>query len=141
MGCYSRQGATPERLSVRLLSASNALQGRCGEVGERGYEKGRRSSYRKMGQMKKLLLASVFTTASISANAQSYKEPPATGTPLLIADQIFRDSSGRTIGTASKSGNMTIFRDANGRTTGTATTDSQGTTIFRDSQGRTTGTT
>jgi hypothetical protein len=56
-------------------------------------------------------------------------------------DQVFRDSSGRTIGTASKSGNTTIFRDDRGRTTGTATTDNQGTTIFRDSQGRTTGTT
>jgi hypothetical protein len=65
----------------------------------------------------------------------------ATGTAYAgEQDQIFRDSQGRTIGTASKSGNMTIFRDSQGRTTGTATTDSQGTTIFRDSQGRTTGT-
>jgi hypothetical protein len=55
--------------------------------------------------------------------------------------QTFRDSSGRTIGTATKSGNTTIFRDSQGRTTGTSTTDSQGNTIFRDSQGRTTGTT
>src|SRR5262249_28289 len=55
--------------------------------------------------------------------------------------QTFRDVQGRTIGTASKSGNTTIFRDARGRTTGTSTTDSQGTTIFRDSQGRATGTT
>jgi hypothetical protein len=55
--------------------------------------------------------------------------------------QTFRDSSGRTIGNATKSGNTTVFRDARGRTTGTATTDSGGTTIFRDSSGRTTGTT
>jgi len=54
--------------------------------------------------------------------------------------QTFRDSSGRTVGTATKSGNTTIFRDERGRSTGTATTDSQGITIFRDSQGRTTGT-
>lgn len=32
-----------------------------------------------------------------------------------------------------------ILRDASGRTTGTATTDSQGTTTFRDASGRTTG--
>ena len=64
--------------------------------------------------------------------------------PLRTAhaqQQTFRDASGRTLGTASRSGNTTIFRDDRGRTTGTATIDSQGTTIFRDSQGRTTGTT
>jgi hypothetical protein len=55
--------------------------------------------------------------------------------------QTFRDSSGRTIGTATKSGNTTVFRDSSGRTTGTATTDKSGTTVFRDSSGRTTGTT
>ena len=65
----------------------------------------------------------------------------ATGTVHAQNQQTFRDSSGRTVGTATKSGNTTIFRDERGRTTGTATTDSQGTTIFRDSQGRTTGTT
>ena len=64
----------------------------------------------------------------------------ATGTAHAQNMQTFRDSSGRTVGTATKSGNTTIFRDERGRTTGTATTDSQGTTIFRDSQGRTTGT-
>lgn len=36
--------------------------------------------------------------------------------------------------------NQTTFRDSSGRTTGTATTDSQGTTVFRDAGGRTTGT-
>jgi hypothetical protein len=36
---------------------------------------------------------------------------------------------------------MTTFRDSSGRTTGTATTDSGGTTTFRDAGGRTTGTT
>jgi len=65
----------------------------------------------------------------------------ATGTAHAQNMQTFSDSSGRTIGTATKSCNTTIFRDDRGRTTGTATTDSQGTTIFRDSQGRTTGTT
>ena len=64
----------------------------------------------------------------------------ATGTAHAQNMQTFRDSSGRTVGTATKSGNTTIFRDERGRTTGTATTDSQGTTIFRDGQGRTTGT-
>lgn len=52
---------------------------------------------------------------------------------------VFRDASGSTIGTATKSGNTTTFRDNRGRTTGTATTDSQGSTTFRDSGGRTTG--
>ena len=64
----------------------------------------------------------------------------ATGTAHSQNMQTFRDSSGRTVGTATKSGNTTIFRDERGRSTGTATTDSQGITIFRDSQGRTTGT-
>jgi hypothetical protein len=54
--------------------------------------------------------------------------------------QTFRDATGRSVGTATRSGNQTTFRDASGRTTGTATTDSGGTTIFRDSRGRTTGT-
>jgi formate hydrogenlyase subunit 3/multisubunit Na+/H+ antiporter MnhD subunit len=35
--------------------------------------------------------------------------------------QVFRDASGRTIGTATQSGNQTTFRDASGRTTGTVT--------------------
>jgi hypothetical protein len=79
--------------------------------------------------MKKLLLTGIaaLLLATEAAHAQNM--------------QTFRDSSGRTIGTATKSGNTTIFRDDRGRTTGTATTDSQGTTIFRDNQGRTTGTT
>src|SRR5262245_57963900 len=54
--------------------------------------------------------------------------------------RVFRDAQGRTIGTATTSGNQTTFRDARGSTTGTATTDSQGTTTFRDARGRTTGT-
>ena len=65
----------------------------------------------------------------------------ATGTAHAQNMQTFRDSSGRTIGTATKSGNTTVFRDSSGRTTGTATTDKSGTTVFRDSSGRTTGTT
>jgi len=65
----------------------------------------------------------------------------ATGTAHDQNMQTFRDSSGRTIGTATKSGNTTVFRDGSGRTTGTATTDKSGTTVFRDSSGRTTGTT
>jgi hypothetical protein len=64
----------------------------------------------------------------------------ATGAAHAQNMQTFRDSSGRTIGTATKSGNTTVFRDSSGRTTGTATTDKSGTTVFRDSSGRTTGT-
>jgi hypothetical protein len=60
----------------------------------------------------------------------------ATGVAHAQNMQTFRDSSGRTIGTATKSGNVTIFRNDRGQTTGTATTNSQGTTIFRDSSGR-----
>ena len=55
--------------------------------------------------------------------------------------QTFRDASGRTVGTATTSGNQTTFRDAGGRTTGTATRSSSGQTTFRDAGGRTTGTT
>jgi hypothetical protein len=54
--------------------------------------------------------------------------------------QTFRDASGRTIGTATQSGNQTIYRDDRGRTTGTATVDRQGNTTYRDSRGSTTGT-
>jgi hypothetical protein len=53
----------------------------------------------------------------------------------------FRDSSGRTTGTATTSSSgTTTFRDSSGRTTGTASRNSSGTTTFRDSSGRTTGT-
>jgi hypothetical protein len=54
----------------------------------------------------------------------------------------FRDSSGRTTGTATTdSQGTTTFRDASGRTTGTASPNgTTGTTTFRDSGGRTTGT-
>lgn len=56
--------------------------------------------------------------------------------------QVIRDASGRTIGTASTDSNgTTTFRDAGGRTSGTASRDGQGTTTFRDAGGRTTGTT
>lgn len=52
----------------------------------------------------------------------------------------FRDSSGRTIGTATTdSAGSRTFRDAGGRTTGSASTDSGGSTTFRDSGGRPTG--
>jgi hypothetical protein len=85
-----------------------------------------------MGVMVKKLLLSATIIAAM----------PWLSSPLHAQNmQTFRDSSGRTVGTATKSGNTTIFRDDRGRTTGTATTDSQGTTIFRDNQGRTTGTT
>ena len=57
---------------------------------------------------------------------------------------VFRDSSGRTTGTATiDSQGTTTFRDAGGRTTGTASPSNQGSggvTTFRDSGGRTTGT-
>jgi YD repeat-containing protein len=53
----------------------------------------------------------------------------------------FRDSSGRTIGTAAPQGDGTVkFRDSQGRTTGTATTDSSGQTRYYDAQGRSIGT-
>jgi hypothetical protein len=53
----------------------------------------------------------------------------------------FRDSSGRTTGTAfTDSQGTTTYRDAGGRTIGTGSRDSQGTRTFRDSGGRTTGT-
>jgi hypothetical protein len=62
--------------------------------------------------------------------------------PALAQNQTtFRDSGGRTVGTATTdSQGTTTYRDAGGRTTGTANRDSQGTTTYRDSGGRTTGT-
>jgi hypothetical protein len=71
------------------------------------------------------LLASIAGAALVTASAQQ---------------ATFRDSGGRTTGTAATSGNMTTYRNSGGRTVGTGTTDSQGTTTFRDSSGRTTGT-
>jgi hypothetical protein len=52
---------------------------------------------------------------------------------LIIAAILFLPMS-------AQAQNQTTFRDSGGRTTGTATTDSQGTTTFRDAGGRTTGT-
>jgi hypothetical protein len=57
----------------------------------------------------------------------------------LAQQQTFRDASGRSVGTATNSGNQTTFRDARGRSTGTATVDSGGTTTFRDARGNVTG--
>lgn len=51
----------------------------------------------------------------------------------------YRDSKGRTVGSATTSGNKTTYRDAKGRTTGTATRSASGTTTYRNSQGRTVG--
>jgi hypothetical protein len=56
--------------------------------------------------------------------------------------EVFRDASGRTIGTATRdSQGTTTFRDSRGVTTGTASPGPSGTTTFRDAGGRTTGTT
>jgi uncharacterized membrane protein YoaK (UPF0700 family) len=60
--------------------------------------------------------------------------------PALAQQATFRNSSGRTTGTAATTGNMTTFRDSSGRTVGTGAVDSSGTTTFRDGSGRTTGT-
>jgi hypothetical protein len=61
--------------------------------------------------------------------------------PALAQQSTYRDSGGRTIGTATRdSQGTTTYRDAGGRTVGTGSRDSQGTTTFRDAGGRTTGT-
>jgi hypothetical protein len=60
--------------------------------------------------------------------------------PALAQQSTFRNSAGRTAGTAATSGNQTTYRDSGGRTVGTGTTDSQGTTTFRNGSGQTTGT-
>jgi YD repeat-containing protein len=74
----------------------------------------------------------LFTTAALLATLIAAQAEP---------QQVFRDASGRTIGTAQTNGNMTTFRDSSGNMTGTATTDSGGMTTFRDSRGSMTGTT
>lgn len=51
----------------------------------------------------------------------------------------FRDSSGRTTGSAVRSGDRVTFRDASGRVTGTASVRG-GDVTFRDASGRTLGT-
>jgi hypothetical protein len=75
-----------------------------------------------------MLACAIFVLAIAPALAQQSQQ------------HTFRGASGRTVGTATTSGNQTTFRDAGGRTTGTATRDS-GQTTFRDAGGRTTGTT
>jgi hypothetical protein len=76
-----------------------------------------------------LILAAIVAALAMPAAAQ--QSPQTT----------YRDSSGRTVGTASTDTQGTVtFRDSGGRTTGTASHDSQGTTTFRDAGGRTTGT-
>jgi hypothetical protein len=69
--------------------------------------------------------------------ALSYTRPSANST---TSTTTYRDSSGKTVGTASgTSPSRLTYRDASGKTTGTATV-SGNTTTFRDSSGRTTGT-
>ena len=78
-----------------------------------------------------LLCGIIFTGAALIHYANAGERSP---------QETFRDASGRTIGTATRSGNQTIFRDSRGATTGSATMDSTGNTVFRDASGRTTGT-
>ena len=59
---------------------------------------------------------------------------------LQAANAIYRDSSGRSIGTASTSNGRTTYRDRSGRSIGTATSQSNGSVIFRDASGRQVGT-
>ena len=49
---------------------------------------------------------------------------------------VYRDSSGRTSGTASVNGNQTVIRDSSGRIQGFVT-QSGGRTVYRDSSGKT----
>jgi hypothetical protein len=62
------------------------------------------------------------------------------GVTHAASTTTYRNSQGRTVGSASTSGNKTTFRNASGRTTGTATRSSSGKTTYRDSSGRTMGT-
>jgi hypothetical protein len=78
----------------------------------------------------------IVTFAILATSAAAQQSPQTT----------LRDSSGRTVGTATTDSQGTVtFRDSGGRTTGTATFSNQGnagnTTTFRDAGGRTTGTT
>ena len=77
-----------------------------------------------------LLMGIIFAGGALIHYANAQESP----------QQVFRDASGRTIGTAARSGNQTIFRDSRGATTGSATTDRTGNTVFRDSRGSTIGT-
>ncbi len=58
----------------------------------------------------------------------------------IASDTVFRDSAGRTLGTATASRTGTVtYRDAAGRTLSTAS-ETAGRTTFRDASGRTTST-
>lgn len=83
--------------------------------------------------MRMLTIAALLLVASCQMplrNAAQAQQSP---------QQTLRDASGRTIGTATQSGNQATFRDSRGNTTGTATTDSAGNTVYRDNRGNTTG--
>ena len=59
--------------------------------------------------------------------------------PLFSADrQVYRDGSGRVVGTVTVEKNRTVYRDGSGRVTGSATVNGNR-TIYRDGSGRTTG--
>lgn len=84
----------------------------------------------------KLPLSLVLFTAALASCQVPLRPASAQQSP----QQTFRDASGRTIGTATTSGNQTIYRDSRGNTTGSATVDSAGNTVYRDNRGSTTGT-
>ena len=56
----------------------------------------------------------------------------------IETSNLYRDKSGRVVGTAATSNGTTIYRDKSGRVTGTATTHG-GRTTYRDKSGRVIG--
>jgi len=76
------------------------------------------------------LLEGVAALAVLTCPALGQQSPQTT----------YRDSGGRTIGTATTDSQGSVtYRDSGGRTTGTSSRDGQGTTTYRDSGGRVTG--
>jgi hypothetical protein len=68
------------------------------------------------------------------------RQDPCKRIRVVEAQQVFRDSAGRTTGTATPDGSGGfVYRDAQGRTVGRSSTDSAGTARFWDEKGRSTG--
>jgi hypothetical protein len=85
--------------------------------------------------IREILMSKVATATLVCAVALAWA-----GATHAASTTTYRNSQGKTVGSASTSGNKTTFRDASGRTTGTVTRSSSGTTTYRNSSGKTMGT-
>jgi YD repeat-containing protein len=87
--------------------------------------------------MRKLLCATVALTFATTAVAQQPIFSPLDHLPRTV---IIQDPDGKTVGSATISGNITVYRDANGELTGSSKITPDGTKTFYDVNGKVTAT-